>query len=364
MTTGRRRWLWALSLFCFLSAYLSVPVNAQQEAAAPVQVVPYVEPPNHLDLCGEPVPLHVQDVWERFDREFTILVYAHAQVYLWLKRAERFFPRFEEELKRRNLPLDLKYVAVAESDLQHGAYSPMGAAGLWQFIPGTGQRYGLATQGSVDERYDFELATDSALRYLKDLYEQFQNWTLAIAAYNCGERRVQEEMERQKVRDYYQLKLPAETERYIFRILAIKAILSSPGKYGYVLPKGAGYPEEAFDYVEATVPYPVPIQALAEKAGITYREFKRLNPSFISREIPKGQYRFRLPQGHGARFRQNLASFLEAFKPKAVFHVVEKGDTLTRIAKRYGVSVSELRKWNGLKGSTIRLGQKLIVHRD
>ncbi|SMC18068.1 LysM domain-containing protein [Desulfacinum hydrothermale DSM 13146] len=363
MMAGRRRWVGALLGICFLWSSFAMATSAQSEPSAPAQVVPYVAPPNHLDLCGEPVPLHIQDVWERFDREFTILVYAHAQVYLWLKRAERFFPWFEEELKRRNLPLDLKYVAVAESDLQHAAYSPMGAAGMWQFIPGTGRRYGLDKSRALDERYDFELATDSALRYLKDLYDMFQNWTLAIAAYNCGEKRVQQEIERQKVRDYYQLKLPAETERYIFRILAIKAILSSPEKYGYALPEGAGYPQETFDYVEAVLKYPVPIQALAEKAGITYREFKRLNPAFISQVVPRGHYRFRLPQGRGAPFRENLTAFLDAFKPKEIVYRVKRGDTLTRIAKRYGVRVSQIKRWNRLKGSTIRVNQRLVIRR-
>ena len=340
------------------------PAAAQHEKVKTGQIVPYVEPPSHIDLCGEPVPLHIQDVWERFDREFTIVVYAHAQVYLWLKRAKRFFPLLERELKRRNLPLDLKYVAVAESDLQHSAYSPMGAAGIWQFIPGTGHRYGLDKRSYVDERYDFELATDSALRYLKDLYDLFQNWTLAIAAYNCGERRVMKEIARQKVHDYYRLKLPAETERYIFRILAIKAVLSNPEKYGYSLPEGAGYPVEEYDYVTTTIPFTVPIQPLAEKAGITYREFKRLNPAFVSQVVPKGRYRLRFPKGHGELFRKDLDQFLASFKPKTVTHVVRRGETLARIAKRYGVTVSQLKRWNGLKSSVIRVGQKLVIRKN
>ncbi len=288
----------------------AVPEPSRSEAVLPM--APYVAPPQKLDLCGEPVPLHIRDVLERFDREFTIVVYSHAQVYLWLKRAERFFPWFEEELRRRGLPDDLKYVAVAESDLQHGAVSPAGAAGMWQFIPSTGSRYGLDQNAQLDQRYDFEMATDSALRYLADLYRRFNNWTLAIAAYNCGEKRVSDEMAFQRVSDYYQLKLPLETERYIFRILAIKTVLSDPHRYGYVLPPGAGYPPERFDTVTVTLRSPAPIVGLAQKAGITYREFKRLNPAFTTTTLPPGTHRIRLPEGCGKALEQNLDPSLAA----------------------------------------------------
>ena len=123
---------------------------------------PYIAPPNSVDLCGEPVPLDRQDVYERFDKEFTLVVYNHAQVYLWLKRMERYFPAIEERLRYYGLPDDLKYVAIVESDLLPNACSPKGAAGPWQFMPSTGSAYGLAQRGSVDKRYDFERSTDSA----------------------------------------------------------------------------------------------------------------------------------------------------------------------------------------------------------
>lgn len=340
------------------------PVQPSTSSQPAAFMAPYVAPPANMDLCGEPVPLHNRDVLERFDREFTIVVYSHAQVYLWLKRAERFFPWFEEELRRRGLPDDLKYVAVAESDLQHGAVSPAGAAGMWQFIPSTGSRYGLDQSPQLDQRYDFEMATDSALRYLADLYRRFNNWTLAIAAYNCGEKRVSDEMAFQRVSDYYQLKLPLETERYVFRILAIKAVLSNPQRYGYALPAGAGYPPERLDVVTLNTRYAVPIVALAQRAGITYREFKRLNPAFTTTNIPPGTHRVRVPEGHGKALEQGLESFLASYRvPEVIMHKVGRGETLTQIANRYNVSVSDLKQWNGLKDSTVKPGQTLRIER-
>ncbi|MGO9534878.1 MAG: transglycosylase SLT domain-containing protein [Syntrophobacteraceae bacterium] len=183
-------------------------------------MVPYYPPPDRIDLCGEPVPLEYQEVLERFDKEFTIVVYNYAQVYRWLKRKERYFPWIEESLRRLNLPEDLKYVAIAESDPMQNA---------------------LGQRKSVDKLYDFEGSADSAFLYLGDLYRNYKSWSLAIAAYNCGEKCIMDESRVQGVRDYYHMKLPQETERYVFRILAIKAVLSDPTRYGYELPKGTGY---------------------------------------------------------------------------------------------------------------------------
>ena len=215
------------------------PGPAPSSTAQAPCAVPYYPPPDKIDLCGEPVPLHVQEVQERFDKEFTLIVYNHAQVYLWLKRMERYFPWIEERLRVNSLPDDLKYVAIVESDLLPNAVSPKGAAGPWQFMPSTGSAYGLSQKGSVDKRFDFEHSTDGAFLYLNDLHQKYKSWSLAIAAYNCGERRIADESRAQGVLDYYHMKLPQETERYVFRILAIKAVLGDPARYGYALPKGA-----------------------------------------------------------------------------------------------------------------------------
>lgn len=338
-------------------------------------VVPYYPLPSKAELCGEAVPLQSRDIRERFDREFTVVVYNHAQVYLWLKRMERYFPYIEKQLAANKLPDDLKWVAVAESDLLSSAYSPAGAAGPWQFIASTGSRYGLFRSGEIDQRHDFESATASAFRYLQDLHGIFNNWTLAIAAYNCGEGRVRDEIQRQKVSSYYDLKLPLETERYIFRIIAIKEVLSHPEKYGYSLPKGDGYPPLKTEKVLVSLPQALPVVDVAQAAGITYREFKELNPSLISTTVPSGTHTLRVPAGRAKEFNSRLDSIrpepdinpapVIIKKPAArggeITHKVARGETLSGIAARYGVSARDIRAWNKMKGNTVQTGQTLRI---
>jgi LysM repeat protein len=377
--------------------------NAQEKQLvcvnpAPVTTnFPYIAPPNSIDLCGEPVPLNRQDVYERFDREFTLVVYNHAQVYLWLKRMERYFPVIEERLRHYNLPDDLKYVAIVESDLLPNACSPKGAAGPWQFMPSTGSAYGLAQKGSVDKRYDFERSTDSAFLLLSDLHKKYNSWSLAIASYNCGDRRILEESRLQGVRDYYDMRLPQETERYVIRILAVKAVLSNPHQYGYDLPKGWGYQELRLDRVNVSLSRPVPIQTIANAAGTTYREIKRLNQIYRSDTIPAGNHEIKLPAGSAQLFEQNfnaasagpsadpeisiaerddsppapaaVAAAPAAKTPppgaqqktQAKTYVVKKGDSLSAIAMRNNVSTRELKAANKLKSDELTPGQKLRV---
>ncbi len=338
--------------------------------------VPYFAAPDKMDLCGEPVPLHIPDVRERLDREFTLVVYSHAQVYLWLKRLDRYFPWIERELARRRLPDDLKYVAVAESDLIVTACSPAGAVGPWQFIKSTGANYGLSQSSMVDERMDFEMATESAFRYLENLQQMFSNWTLAIAAYNCGERRVQDELRKQRVDNYYALKLPLETERYILRIISIKEVLKNPEKYGYSLPKNAAYAPLKFDRVNVRLSSPTPVVDLADAAGVTYREFRILNPILISDTAPQGAITLKVPPGKGRDFESRLDSVqpkrpekqdrsdksenLEN-KSRVLHHKIAKGETLSGVAARYGVSEQELMQWNGMKGKTVKKDQLLKI---
>ena len=199
-----------------------VPVPAQRPVYQGSVMANYYPPPDRMDFCGEPVPLEYQGVMERFDKEFTLVVYNHAQVYRWLKRKQSYFPWIEERLRRLNLPEDLKYVAIAESE------PPLNA---------------LQKRKSVDVRYDFEVSPESALQYLGDLYRNFKCWSLAIAAYHYGEKRLMDLSRTQGERDCYQMMLPEETDRFVFRVLAIKAVLGDPIQYGYELPRTAAYPQ-------------------------------------------------------------------------------------------------------------------------
>jgi membrane-bound lytic murein transglycosylase D len=366
MNPSDRRLIIVIGLAFFIgAASLGEAIWSQNTSPGPLipYVVPYFAPPEQLELCGEPVPLDVPDVKERLDREFTLVVYNHAQVYLWLKRMQRYFPWLEKELARNGLPDDLKYVAVAESDLQVSASSPAGAVGPWQFMRSTGANYGLAQSEGIDERRDFEMSTQSAFKYLRDLRELFQNWTLAVAGYNCGERRVQDEMKRQKVTSYYLLKLPLETERYIFRILAIKEVLSHPEKYGYYLPPDAGYPGIATERVNVVAPCALPIQMVAELAGVTYRDFKNLNPALVSDTLPEGAITVKVPGEKCKEFNSRFENFKAGYQPKTILHKVSKGETLSSIATHYGVSTATLQEWNGLQGDKVRLGQVLKIIR-
>jgi len=260
--------------------------------------------PEKMTLCGEPVPLNDPDVREDLDREFTIAVWSRAQTTMWLKRAHRYFPEIERKIMMHHLPPDLKYVAVVESDFRPKARSSAGAQGIWQFIPPTAQRFQLKTNDAIDERMEFTAATDAALRYLQQLHRLFQNWTLALAAYNCGEARVRKEMAAQGVNDYYHLSLPEETERYVHRIIAAKIILESPGRYGFDIPQDQLYPPLDSDEVDFSITKEVPVKTLAAACGSYYKTIKRLNPWIKGANLPPGSHHLKIPKGAAPRFKE------------------------------------------------------------
>jgi membrane-bound lytic murein transglycosylase D len=291
-----------LCLF-FLTLCFSVSWSSLSQAA-------YYSFPAHLDLCGEPVPLSEQTVYERLDREFLINVYDRGQVYLWLKRSSRYFPYIEARLKEKGLPDDLKYLLVAESSLRSQASSNKGAVGFWQFIEKTGKRYNLQKKPWLDERMDLEKSTEAALSYLQYLHSLFGQWTLAMAAYNCGEDRVKEEMAQQGETNYYRLALPKETERYLFRILAIKILLTDPGKYGYELPTEGMYPPIKTDQVILELSSPVPLRDIAKACGSYFRELKELNPEIQGHTLPAGIHRLKIPVGSRALIEKNRKDWI------------------------------------------------------
>jgi len=262
--------------------------------------------PRSLTFCNERVPLERDDAWERLDREMLLALGKEAQVFLWLKRSRRYFPFIEEQLRQSRLPDDLKYVVVAESDFYPESLSPKEAAGFWQFIKDTGKRFGLKTQDHVDERYSLPKSTSAALEYLTALEERFGKWTLALAAYNCGEERVERELEEQGVKEYFDLDLPQETEQYLFRIFAIKIILSNPAQYGFTLPESEYY--RPFDVKEVTVilPQPVHIRIIAEAAQTTFKNIRDLNPELRGYYVPEGSRKLFIPARTADRFSERL----------------------------------------------------------
>jgi membrane-bound lytic murein transglycosylase D len=265
--------------------------------------LPYYAAPVQMHLCGEPVPLNEPEVKEALDREFTIEVWSRAQTTMWLKRAHRYFPEIERKLRARRLPLDLKYVALAESDLRTLARSSVGALGPWQFMAPTAQQLQLRCDKAVDERLHFGASTDAALTHLERLHRLFQNWALALAAYNAGEGRVQKAIAVQGVNNYYRLSLPEETERYVYRILAAKIIIEDPGRYGFAIPGDQLYPPLSYDEVQLTVAQEVPVRRLAEASGTYYKAIKTLNPWIKGDSLAPGTFRLKIPPGSTPRFQ-------------------------------------------------------------
>ncbi|MRT17342.1 lytic transglycosylase domain-containing protein [Vitellibacter sp. q18] len=188
--------------------------------------------PEKMDFAGEPVPLNNPDIRERMDRELLVNTYWQSNGLLLFKRANKYFPQIEPLLKKYGLPDDFKYLAVAESGLEYTS-SPAGASGIWHFMKGTGLEYGLEINDYVDERYNLEKATMVAAEYLKKSKERFGTWTMAAASYNAGVGGMLKQINRQKETSYYDLLLNDETSRYVFRILALKEIMSNPQQYGF-----------------------------------------------------------------------------------------------------------------------------------
>jgi len=230
----------------------------------------------YLNLAGEKVPLEKLDIKERMDRELLVNTYWQSNGLLLIKRDNKYFPIQEPLLKKHGLPDDFKYLAVAESALIDET-SSAGAAGFWNFMKATGEEYGLEINSNVDERYNIEKSTEVAAKYLKKSKERFGSWTLAAAAYNAGNTRVANSLETQQVTSYYDVLLPDETERYVFRIIALKEVLSNPKAYGFIFDQNDLYtlPKTKTVQVDTVI---TNIASFAKNFGTNYKELKLHNP--------------------------------------------------------------------------------------
>jgi hypothetical protein len=235
-----------------------------------------IEIPKDLNFAGERVPQEDPEIMERVDREFLVNTYWQSNALLLIKRANKYFPIIEPILAKNGIPDDFKYLAVAESGLQN-VVSPAGATGFWQIMKGTGREYGLEVNDNVDERYHVEKSTQVACDYLNKWKDRFGSWTLTAAAYNAGPAGIQKYMDIQQVNDYYDLLLGQETGRYVFRIMAIKEIISNPDKYGFQVEQEDLYTEVPTFTVEvdSAVANWADFASLYE---INYKVLKRHNP--------------------------------------------------------------------------------------
>ncbi|WP_136468075.1 lytic transglycosylase domain-containing protein [Flagellimonas onchidii] len=250
--------------------------NKTEKNVADGYQISAIEIPENLNFAEEKVPLNDPEVLERVDREFLVNTYWQSNALLLMKRAHKYFPIIEPILAKNGIPDDFKYLAVAESGLQN-AVSPAGARGFWQIMKATGKEYGLEINSNVDERYHIEKATQVACEYLKKWKDRFGSWTLTAAAYNAGPAGIQKYMRIQKADDYYDLLLGEETGRYVFRIMAIKEIISNPDKYGFAVEKDDLY--NAVPTFSVEVDTAVASWAdFAKQYEINYKILKRHNP--------------------------------------------------------------------------------------
>lgn len=236
---------------------------------------------DEFSFAGERVPVEIEDVRERLERELTVNSYYHSSTILNIKRSTRYFPLMKEILAEYNVPEDFLYVAVAESNLDN-VRSPAGARGFWQLMPAVAKYFGLTINSEIDERYNVEKATHAACKLILDYKRKFKTWTNAAGAYNIGEGNFKREMIAQKESEYYNMNFGSETNRYVFRVLALKEILTHPERFGFDIPLEDRYqPMSEMKEVEITESIPN-LADFAHENNMTYRNLKVYNPWLLS----------------------------------------------------------------------------------
>ena len=359
------------------------PVTETQEAT--------IQPPSPQPLAQrlvqatpEPAPTETteephQDLWarirdgfrldhqahERIDRELAFYQRHPATLPKFSKRAAPYLHLITEEVEKRGMPLELALLPMVESGYQPFAYSHGRAAGLWQFIPSTGRHFGLRQDWWYDGRRDVAAATRAALDYLQRLHKDFDgDWYKAIASYNAGKghvlRAVKRNEKKGKPTDFWHLQVPRETHHYVPRLLALARMVATPDRYGVELQTIRN--ETVVRHVDAQGQ--IDLAVVSRLAGVDMEELYALNPAYNRWATPpQGPHHFLLPLEAADRFEQALAGMDDALRMRWDRHKVRKGESLIRIAQRYGAHVRQIREVNHLKGDTIRVGQVLLVPR-
>ena len=307
------------------------------------------------------VNAHVRFFLDRFQTG-----YRREVVESWLARSGRYLPMVLEVFRDKGLPDELVFTAMIESGFNPSAVSHAGAKGLWQFMAPTARLYGLRVDGWIDERLDPEKSTVAAANYLRDLYTQFGSWDLAQAAYNAGDAKVQQAIDRTGSRDFWTLHrsplLLEETKNFVPAIHAATLIGRAPERYGFSV-----VPDEPLQYERVTVPRGSRLARLAALSGVTLQDLESLNAELRQKQTPPdAPYGLKVPVGTTALMQAavelDAATPRIAPAPRAGVHVVQAGDTVWRIARQYGVPVKLLVKWNGLdRPDRIFPGERLRV---
>jgi membrane-bound lytic murein transglycosylase D len=313
--------------------------------------------------------------------------YWQSQTMLVHKRANRWFPVISPILKKNGIPDDFKFLALAESAFLNNS-SPAGAAGYWQFLEATAKSYGLEINDDVDERYNVEKSTEAACKYFKEAFASLGSWSLVAASYNMGISGVKRQVEKQRVKTYFDLLLNDETSRYIFRILALKEIVSKPVLYGYHFRKSDLY--APFPYTSVIVDSSITnLVDFAESQKINYKILKALNPwlrqnglsnklhkPYIIKILKPGYTGIELGEDNqlvdtASTMAKMSSAKIEQEKPigppetlktKKTVRKLAKGETLMSLSREYNVTVEQLKNWNNIQdASSVKKGQKIII---
>jgi len=294
----------------------------------------------------------------------------------WLTRLNHYKPLVEKIFAQFQLPGDLVFLSLVESGFNPKAYSRARAAGPWQFMKATGKIYGLRVDDYVDERRDPIKSTVAAARYLRDLYDLFGTWPLAMAAYNAGERKIQRALRKANAETFWEIAqtkfIRRETREYVPRFMAAAIIAKHPGQYGF-----EEAPSDIHQFEEIVVSRPLPLRAIAAATDIPYAELHRLNPELRRDVTPPDDpaYHLKVPVGSRATVEQALAT-IKAWTPtpligqakknrgdRSGLYRVRMGDNLGKIAQRFRLTIEELKSRNKLSGRSIKVGDLLIVGR-
>src|SRR5574341_1111821 len=282
----------------------------------------------------------------------------------WLARSERYIPMMKAILRDHGLPEDLVYMAMIESGFNPRAYSRRRASGPWQFITRTGMRYGLRVEWWIDERRDPERSTVAAALYLQDLYEMFGSWYLAAAAYNAGEKKIVKAMMRHQTEDFWEMTrsryLRRETKDYVPKLIAAALIAKDPEKYGFT---GMEY-EEPVEYETVDVPPAIDLRAVARACETDYEDIRALNPSLLRGATPptSSTISVRVPKGAAETFASNFPALESSGRMTLVTHRIRRGETLSEIARGYGIGIEPIKQINGIRSTRyVRAGREIVI---
>ena len=383
--------VWLVVAALLLTACSSMPITPtstigsdlatthKQTSTEPQVQTPDMElPPDWLTIESTVVSLGEQDLFDRIrmgfsldDSEYHTAIdneenaFARNPAFLdrTFRRGERYLYYIVSELEARHMPLELALLPVVESAFNPVALSSAKAAGLWQFIPSTGLRFGLKQNNYYDGRRDVVESTRAALDYLQFLADEFNgDWLLAIAAYNTGEANVARAIKRNESKglptDFYSLDLPRETEAYVPKLLAMRRIVDDPAKHGLEFGSLQNQPY----FVKVDIGGQIDLSLAARLAGMSQEDFLAINPGFKHRYTdPNGPHQLLIPVANEQAFLEKLAALPSKERIPVVYYRVRKGDTLVKVAQRYGMTATELRELNNLKTQTLKPGQEILL---